>query len=289
MRVASVFRRKFDAGRCLPPEGGSHTLIDVMRLPVLALAACVPLISCATGGAPPPADVAENIRSRTGASVRLGTAGTPAIPAGIQVDDGLSRDEAVAIALVEQRRISGQREPARLRARGPGRRGHDRESRVIAAVSRGDRSSSNATLRWPVEVLWERPKRVAAARLSVESAAQALVQSGLDLALAVRLAYADLALAMDRQRLAGEAAATLQRIDLLTQSRLAAGDIAALDARAARVDAVRSALRRRACGSRCDDRPRASAPAARTRRRGSVARRGSRHPAIRSAAASPRI
>ena len=96
--------------------------------------------------------------------------------------------------------------------------------------------------RWPAEVLWERPKRVAAAKPSAESAAQSLVQSGLDLALAVRLAYADLSLAIDRQRLAEEAAATLQRIDILTQSRLAAGDIAELDARAARVDAVRSAL-----------------------------------------------
>ena len=66
------------------------------------------------------------------------------------------------------------------------------------------------------------------------------MQSGLDLALAVRIAYADLALAMDRQTLANDAAATLQRIDTLTQSRLAAGDIAELDARAARVDAVRS-------------------------------------------------
>jgi outer membrane protein, heavy metal efflux system len=46
---------------------------------------------------------------------------------------------------------------------------------------------------------------------------------------------------VDRQALATEAAATLQRIDTLTQSRLAAGDIAELDARAARVDAVRSA------------------------------------------------
>ena len=67
------------------------------------------------------------------------------------------------------------------------------------------------------------------------------MQSGLDLALSVRVAYADLALAVDRQALANEAAATLQRIDTLTQSRLAAGDIAELDARAARVDAVRSA------------------------------------------------
>jgi outer membrane protein, heavy metal efflux system len=56
----------------------------------------------------------------------------------------------------------------------------------------------------------------------------------------VRVAYTDLALAVDRQHLANEAAATLERIDTLTQSRLAAGDIAELDARAARVDAVRS-------------------------------------------------
>ena len=40
-----------------------------------------------------------------------------------------------------------------------------------------------ATLRWPVEVLWERPRRVAAAQLSLDAAAEGLVQSGLDLAL----------------------------------------------------------------------------------------------------------
>jgi cobalt-zinc-cadmium efflux system outer membrane protein len=98
-----------------------------------------------------------------------------------------------------------------------------------------------ATLRWPVDVLWERPRRVQAATLSYEAAASSLVQAGLDLALAVRLAYSDLALAIDRQQLAVETAAALQRIDALTQSRLAAGDIAPLDARAARVDAARSA------------------------------------------------
>jgi hypothetical protein len=46
-----------------------------------------------------------------------------------------------------------------------------------------------ATLKWPVEVLWERPKRVAAARLSTEAAAERLVQAGLDLAAAVKTAF----------------------------------------------------------------------------------------------------
>jgi cobalt-zinc-cadmium efflux system outer membrane protein len=76
-----------------------------------------------------------------------------------------------------------------------------------------------ATLRWPVEVLWERPRRVSAATLSLEAAAQGLVQSGLNLAMSVRIAYTDLALAVERQSLANDAAAILQRIDTLTQSR----------------------------------------------------------------------
>lgn len=88
-------------------------------------------------------------------------------------------------------------------------------------------------------MLWERPRRVAAARLSADAAAERLVQAGLDLVLSVRTAYADLGLATDRERLATEAAAVFARIDTLTQSRLSAGDISELEARAARVDAAR--------------------------------------------------
>jgi len=67
------------------------------------------------------------------------------------------------------------------------------------------------------------------------------VQAGLDLVVSVRLAYADLALAVDRQQLAREAAALLTRIDTLMQSRLATGDISELEGRAARIDAARAA------------------------------------------------
>lgn len=216
-------------------------MIYVMRLRTLALAACVPLVSCATGGAPPPADVAENIRARTGVDARLGGVETPAIPAGVQIDDGLSREEAVAIALWNNAAFQvsvSQLGFARADLADAGIISNP----VLSLLFPWGPKQLEWTLRWPAEVLWERPKRVAAAKLSAESAAQSLVQSGLDLALAVRLSYADLSMAIDRQRLGEEAAAALQRIDMLTQSRLAAGDIAELDARAARVDAVRSAL-----------------------------------------------
>lgn len=43
------------------------------------------------------------------------------------------------------------------------------------------------TLTWPIEALWQRPRRVAAAQLDVARAAERLVQGGLDLVRDVRL------------------------------------------------------------------------------------------------------
>ena len=44
------------------------------------------------------------------------------------------------------------------------------------------------TLNWPLEALWQRPRRVAAARLDVERVAQGLVQGGLDVVRDAKLA-----------------------------------------------------------------------------------------------------
>jgi cobalt-zinc-cadmium efflux system outer membrane protein len=206
---------------------------------VLFLACCT-TVSCATADGSLETKVSESIRTSTGAATRLDGAPTPSLPSTVRIDDGLSRDEAVAIALWNN--AAFQTSVSQL--------GFARADLVDAGMISNPVLSLlfpvgpkqlEATLRWPIEVLWERPKRVAAAKLSYEAAASVLVQSGLDLAQSARIAYADLAFAIDRQALSADAATTLERIDTLTQSRLAAGDIAELDARAARVDAVRSA------------------------------------------------
>ena len=167
----------------------------------------------------------------------------------MRVDDGLSRDEAVAIALWNNAAFQVSVSQLGFARADLVDAGHDRPIRCSRCCSRSGPSSSKRRCGWPAEVLWERPRRVAAARLSLDAAAQGLVQSGLDLALSVRVAYADLALAIDRQALANEAAAALQRIDTLTQSRLAAGDIAELDARAAQRRRARAAPRTRSAPS----------------------------------------
>jgi cobalt-zinc-cadmium efflux system outer membrane protein len=183
--------------------------------------------------------VAEKLRERTGAVARVVDVERPGVPPGVLLDDGLTEEEAVAVALWNSEDFQvGIAELGFARAdlleagllRNP----------VLALLFPIGPKQLEATLRFPVEVLWERPRRVAAANVAMEAAAERLVQTGLDLAAAVKAAHADLLLGADRLRLAEETAEMLRRIDQLTRSRLVAGDISELEARAARVDAARA-------------------------------------------------
>lgn len=210
----------------------------MLRLLVLLIVSALTL-ACASARPPIAQGVADHIRAGTGADPRLDPAAERGLPPSVNPRDGISSDEAVAVALWNNAAFHvtvSQLGFARADLVEAGLLANP----VLSLLFPVGPKQLEATLRWPAELLWERPKRVAAARLSLDAAASGLVQSGLELALSVRLAHADFALALDRQRLALETAAALQRIDALTQSRLAAGDIGALDARVARVDAARS-------------------------------------------------
>jgi outer membrane protein, heavy metal efflux system len=209
------------------------------RTAAVALIACAGASACATAGRSTETDVAAGVRTATGANVRF-NAEAPSVPAGVQLEDGLSRDEAVAVALWNNAAFHVSLSQLGFARADLVDAGLIANPTLSLLFPLGPKQLEFA-VKWPVEFLWERPRRMASAKLSLESAAKGLVQTGLDLTLDVRLAYTDLALAIDRLVLAKEAAASLERINTLTQSRLAAGDIAELDARAARVDALRSA------------------------------------------------
>lgn len=207
------------------------------RVGVVVVAGAV--AACATARPPAPPDVAARLRTATGAAASLEGAPPTGLPPGVDVADGLTSDEAVALAL--WRNAAFQVAVSQLGfARADLVDAGLLSNPVLALLFPIGPKQLEATLRWPAEVLWERPRRQAAAGLALDAAASQLVQAGLELALAVRLAHADLVLATGRQALAGEAAAALTRIDTLTQSRLRAGDISALEARIATVDAARA-------------------------------------------------
>jgi outer membrane protein, heavy metal efflux system len=196
--------------------------------------------ACATGGMTA-GDLDVAVRERTGYPLRPD--GGPALPPDVSLDDGLTTDEAVAIGLWNS--PSFQLTLADL--------GLARADLVEAGLLRNPVLSFlfpwgpkqlEWTLQFPLDMLWQRPQRVAAARLNLESVGQRLVWDALGLVADVRTTFADAVIAERRLALAEESAVLTRRVADLTEARLRAGDLSDLEARGARNDAARLDLLR---------------------------------------------
>ena len=150
--------------------------------------------------------VSDSIHSRTGHNLNLTKEkGAFVLPDGVLLDDGLTGDEAVAVALWNNAQF--QADIMEL--------GFARADLVEAGLLRNPVFSLlfplgpkqlEATLNLPLEFFWQRPKRVAAAKLNVESVADNLVQHGFNLTRDVMIAYAELVLARERSKIVSEEA-----------------------------------------------------------------------------------
>ncbi|MBL8955692.1 MAG: TolC family protein [Myxococcaceae bacterium] len=92
----------------------------------------------------------------------------------------------------------------------------------------------------PIEALWQRPHRVAAAKVEVERVASNLVQTGLDLVRNVKVAWAEAVLARHRIELARKSSDLRTRIASIADARLTAGDISQLELLTVRVEKRRA-------------------------------------------------
>ena len=188
------------------------------------------------------AAISADIERRTGHGLRSVGASVgeqPLSPPGVSFHDGISEDEAVAAALWNNPQL--------------------RAAFADLAVARADLVESGVLvnpnlqllfgvgskpfellLGAPIQALWQRPRRVAAAKLNVERTSETLVQRGLDLARDVRLAHADYSAARRQAKIHGELAKLTREIAKLTQHRLRAGDISELDAHLVEIEALRA-------------------------------------------------
>lgn len=94
------------------------------------------------------------------------------------------------------------------------------------------------TLNLPLDVLWLRPIRVAAAQLEAARVVERLSQDGLNVVRDVRLAWIDWQLAIQRADLAEYGKSLRSEIARISEARLKAGEIAELDSSASRLDAL---------------------------------------------------
>lgn len=145
--------------------------------------------------------VAVDLERRTGYLVTNSPPGEVVFPPSVSLADGLSEDELVTLALWNN--AAFQEVLADL--------GLSRADLVQAGMLPNPTLSVlfpvgakplEVTAKYPLEIFWLRPRRVATAKLDYERTAQRLVQSGLDLIRDVRVAFADLALANQRLQLA---------------------------------------------------------------------------------------
>jgi outer membrane protein, heavy metal efflux system len=208
-----------------------------MKKLVVVMSLAVMLTGCGSRSSRVSTQVSKGIEDRTGHGLNPNSQSSAfAIPPGVTLDDGLSEDEAVAVALWNNAAFQ-----ADLTALGFARAdlieaGQLRNPILTLLLPWGPKQLE-ATANLPLEVFWQRPRRVAAAKVELERVAESLVQTGLNLVRDVRVAYADSALSSDRARIAADSLRQRAEIAQIVEARLRAGDISELETSTARLDA----------------------------------------------------
>jgi cobalt-zinc-cadmium efflux system outer membrane protein len=232
VRLRTTLREsEFATKRRSFPVRASHCFAVCVLL-LLAFAGCsVPRIGGSLG------PVNDELLARTSHDVACVAPGEFVLPPDANFEDGLSEDEAIATALSNNSAFQ-----ATLAQLGMA------EGDLIQA---GLLTNPNFTTFLPVSVKqWEwalfvpietfvlRPQRLKVAGSQYENVAHQLVQNGLTLVRDVRVAYADLAVAIAQWKLSLEAVKIRQTVADLTEKRLNRGDISELEVMTARIDAL---------------------------------------------------
>jgi len=183
----------------------NKNIFFLKTIPVLALILIV--AGCAVYSPHNKSYVSNSIKERTGHDLKMKAESLEfTLPENVSLSDGMTEDEAVAIALWNNAQY--QTDLAQL--------GFARADLIEAGLLRNPIFSLllplgpkqlESTLSLPIEFFWQRPNRVASAKLNAEITADNLIQHGLNLVRDVREAYAGLILARERAKILEEEAA----------------------------------------------------------------------------------
>ena len=184
--------------------------------------------------------VSQGIKDRT--AYELGQETQPGqfnLPEGVSLDDGLSEDEAVAVALWNNAPFQADLEALGF-ARADLVEANMLANPVFSLLFPVGPKLFEAKLNLPIDVLWQRPHRIAAAQFDAQSLSENLVEHGLGLIRDVQITCADLWMAREQARLGQEDAQLRFEMAELAKARLGAGDVSELATSVAYVDSLRA-------------------------------------------------
>jgi cobalt-zinc-cadmium efflux system outer membrane protein len=177
-------------------------------------------------------------RELTAVAAPLGPAGSeaPSLPPGLFVSEALDERTAVAVALWNSAALQADMAQLGVSRADLAEAGALPNPTFSLLLPVGPRTVESSLL-LPLFALWQRPSRVAAAKLQVEQVARGLVQNGMDLARDVRVAHADWVLSEGRRVAREELAALWKRTAELVEVRLNAGDASRMELATFRAEA----------------------------------------------------
>ncbi len=210
-------------------------LVLAIALPLAALSGCAMDVTSADR-----ATVDADLRERTGFRLGIGGDGPAQYAMGILASsEPLAEEAAVNIALLNNAAFQEQLADLGLTRADVIQAGliTNPDAQVLFPVGP---KQLEATITAPLEAFWLRDRRIESAQLAADRTAARLTQAGLDLIRDVRLAYAELVLARERQTMFEEAAKLRTRMSEIAKARVEAGEAIPLDAVSARVDLLRA-------------------------------------------------
>lgn len=215
----------------------SHGVLLLLFTSMLLMSGCkIPACCCNR------VKISGEVESRTSHSIAAADScpGEVFFPPVVNLEDGLTEDEAVAIALWNNRSYLAALSNLGI-AQG---------DLIQASLLSNPQFNllfppiGSKQLEWtlfvPIEALILRSNRIEVAERDLQQICNDLVQNGLNVARDARLAFADYQFAVDRLALAKEAEGVRAEIADLAEKRFQAGDIGELEVISARVDANRS-------------------------------------------------
>jgi cobalt-zinc-cadmium efflux system outer membrane protein len=178
--------------------------------------------------------VAAEIRERTKAA----DAGAPATVEA-WLSDGLSEDEAVGLALVRSPDFQAAMADLGIAEATLAEAAQLRNPAFTLLLPWGPKQLE-ATLRWPIDALYLRGKRVKAAQFDADAVARRLVANGLELVSRTRQAWADAALAEERGPIVEEGVLVREQIGAIAEERVAMGEVSAFEIGMVRAERARA-------------------------------------------------
>jgi cobalt-zinc-cadmium efflux system outer membrane protein len=205
-----------------------------VRCFVVAIVAGVFAGGCARPQAPDPLQVTTEIRDRTAVADATSQAA-----ADTWLADGLGEDEAVGLALVRSPDFQAALADLGIAEAAVKEAAQLRNPSFSLLLPWGPKQLE-ATVRWPLDFLYLRGRRIKAAQFDADAVARRLVADGLALVLRTREAWADAALALERAPIVEEGVRARERIRVIAEGRVEIGEVSAFEISIVRAESARA-------------------------------------------------